>query len=136
MKKTAKPTPKRKGGAKVRRVTITFYPEKKPRDQLICHFLDKQGVSTSEALHSTLLECALQNARDIAKEVYGLPESRIKHLTPVELLTIIKGEWHENKPASRVVKETTHLPQNMPLIDRGQRNEDEEDSGSYGIDDL
>ena len=135
-KKTTKHTPKRKGGAKVRRVTVTFY-DTKPRDQLICYFLDRKGVSTSEALHSTLLECALQNARDMAKEVYGLPESSIKYLTPAQLLTILNGEWaSENKQASTVVKETTYLPPSMPkqVITRGQHNE--EDNDGYGIDDL
>lgn len=138
-KKTTKHTPKRKGGAKVRRVTVTFY-DTKPRDQLICYFLDRKGVSTSEALHSTLLECALQNARDMAKEVYGLPESSIKYLTPAQLLTILNGEWvSENKQASTVVKETTYLPPSMPkqVITRGQHNEEDNDGNDgYGIDDL
>ena len=137
-KKTTKHTPKRKGGAKVRRVTVTLYTETKPRDQLICYFLDTNGVSTSEALHSTLLECALQNARDMAKEVYGLPESSIKYLTPAQLLTILNGEWaSENKQASTVVKETTYLPPSMPkqVITRGQPNEDE-DNSNYGINDF
>lgn len=136
-KKTTKHIPKRKGGAKVRRVTVTFYTETKPRDQLICYFLDRKGVSTSEALHSTLLECALQNARDMAKEVYGLPEGSIKYLTPAQLLTILNGEWvSENKQASTVVKETNCLPPSMPKqTTRGQSNE-EDDNDGYGIDDL
>ena len=136
-KKPTKHIPKRKGGAKVRRVTVTFY-DTKPRDQLICYFLDRKGVSTSEALHSTLLECALQNARDMAKEVYGLPESSIKYLTPAQLLTILNGEWvSENKQASAVVKETTYLPPSMPKqTTRGQSNEDEGNDDSYGINDF
>ena len=137
-KKTTKHIPKCKGGAKVRRVTLTFYTETKPRDKLICYFLDGKGVSTSEALHSTLLECALQNARDMAKEVYGLPESSIKYLTPAQLLTILNGEWvSENKQASAVVKETTYLPPSMPKqTTRGQSNEDEGNDDSYGINDF
>jgi hypothetical protein len=73
----------------------------------------------------------------MAKEVYGLPESSIKYLTPAQLLTILNGEWvSENKQASAVVKETTYLPPSMPKqTTRGQPNE-EEDNGGYGIDDL
>ena len=104
---------KKGGGAKVRRVTITFYPDKKSRDRLICYFLDRKGVSTSEALHSTLLECALQTAREMAKEVYHLPDSNIKYLTPSQLLTILSGEWGSDQRTTRPVLETPNFPENM-----------------------
>lgn len=136
-KPISKTTPKRKGGAKVRRVTVTFYPEKKLRDQLICHYIDSQGISTSEAVSGILLECALQHAREMAKEVHGLAEGRIKYLTLAELLAILTGEWAgEAKVATKsVVIETACIPQNMPHYqpNRGLPNEGDSD---YSIDDL
>jgi len=134
-----KTTPKRKGGAKVRRVTVTFYPEKKLRDQLICHYIDSLGISTSEAVSGILLECALQHAREMANEVHGLAEGRIKYLTLAELLAILTGEWAGEKVVKPVVIETACIPQNyqtnrgLPNTNRGLPNEGDSD---YSIDDL
>lgn len=130
-----KTTPKRKG-AKVIRITTTLYPEKKPRDDLICHYINSLGISTSEAVFNILLECTMQHVREIAREVHGLPELRIKHLTIADLLAIQTGEWacNTNKP---VVTESTCIPQKMPDYQpkKGGLSNDDEDN-DFGIDDL